>query len=185
MDMIKCKICREPIPEGRLKALPNTVHCSGCSREEAVGCVDIVYHKTGNTIQVMPKEQADAVNKAAKRSGFGTLTSMKGGSGGGEKRGRYEHQVPFIRRSTQEDFELCGSRMMAWVDLGNKKRALADIEDSLRSRLISPAQARQLRALLDQMMPEPVESRPDVREGVLDQETQWAFKNWKNCKTIR
>jgi len=182
---MKCKSCGEPIPEGRLKALPNTMHCSECSQEEAVGCVDIVYHKTGNTIQVMPKEQADSINRAARRSGFGSLASMKGGSGGNERKGRYEHRVPIIRQSTEEDFELAGQRMMEHVEMGDRKRALTDIEDSLRSRLISPTQARQLRALLDQMMPEPVESRPDMREEILDQETQWAFRNWKNCKTLR
>lgn len=185
MDTMKCKGCGDKIPEGRLKALPNTVHCSGCSQEQAVGCVDIVYHKTGNTIQVMPKEQADAVNKVAKRSTFGTLASMKGASGGGEKKGRYEHQVPIIRKSTQEDFELAGEKMMNWVELGDRDRALAEINDCLRSRLITPAQSRQLGELLQQLMPAPKQPVQPIRDDRVSEETQWAFKNWKNSKVYR
>jgi len=150
-----------------------------------VGCVDIVYHKTGNTIQVMPKEQADAVNKAAKRSGFGTLTSMKGGSGGGEKKGRYEHQVPFIRRSTQEDFELVGQKMMTWIEAGDRKRAEVTIGRAKESRLIGPAHVRQLQTILEQMMPSPVEMTEPERVDLISEETFWSFNNWHNCKIRR
>lgn len=185
MDMMKCKTCKKPIPEGRLRALPNTTHCSECSQEEAVGCVDIVYHKTGNTIQVMPKEQADAINKVAKRSTFGTLASMKGSSGGGERKGRYEHQVPIIRQSTHDDFELVGRKVMEHVELGDRKAAEAEIEESLRSRLISPAQSRRLREMLEQLMPRPVESVQLERNECVDDEVEWAFRNWKNGKVYR
>jgi len=62
---MKCTQCSNPIPKQRLKALPHTKVCVECSTEDAKGAVDIVYHKTGNTIQIMDKESADAINKAS------------------------------------------------------------------------------------------------------------------------
>ena len=37
------------------------------------GCVSITYHKTGNTIQIMPKEQAKRIRKLTERRGYGTM----------------------------------------------------------------------------------------------------------------
>ncbi len=147
-----CKSCRTTIPAQRLKALPGTLHCANCSPVEAVGCVDIVYHKTGNTIQIMPKEQAQAINKSARRSGFGSLASMRGG-GGSEKTGAYVHQVPLIRQATREDFNLAGERMMHFVELGMREKALCEIVESHKSRLITSAHARQLKSIVDQFFP--------------------------------
>lgn len=181
---MQCKGCGNLIPAGRIKAFPATVHCVECSQVEAVGCVDIVYHKTGNTIQVMPKEQADMVNRAAKRSGFGSLAAMRGGSGGGPT-GKYVHSVPLIRKSTEEDFELVGQEMMGWIEARDRRRAAKCIDQAKESRLIGPAQVRQLRTILEQMMPSPVEmAKPQVTAQV-SEETLWAFNNWRNCKTKR
>ena len=43
-----------------------------CSTTEPYGCVQITYHKTGNTIQIMPKEQAKRIRKLSARRGYGT-----------------------------------------------------------------------------------------------------------------
>ena len=40
------------------------------------GC--IVYHKTGNTIEVTTGEVADSVRRLSRRRGFGTMTCMGG-----------------------------------------------------------------------------------------------------------
>ena len=50
MNCIKCK---DEIDARRLKALPQTKVCVNCSTTEAVSCVDITYHKTGNTIHLL------------------------------------------------------------------------------------------------------------------------------------
>lgn len=181
---MQCKGCGDTIPAGRLKAFPVTVHCVACSQVKAVGCVDIVYHKTGNTIQVMPKEQADAVNRSAKRSGFGSLAAMRGGSGEGPT-GKYVHGVPLIRKSTEEDFELVGQEMMSWIEAGDRKRAEAIIDQAKESRLIGPAHVRQLRTILEQMIPSQVEMTEPERVELVNEETLWAFNNWRNCKTKR
>jgi hypothetical protein len=70
---MKCK-CEVEIPAARI-ALGYRV-CVECSQEQAVSCVDIIYHKTGNTIQQCSKEQADAIRKASRRSGFGAAAGI-------------------------------------------------------------------------------------------------------------
>ena len=176
-----CKSCRTTIPAQRLKVLPGTLHCASCSSEEPVGCVDIVYHKTGNTIQIMPKEQAQVINKSARRSGFGSLASMRG-SGGSEKVGAYVHQVPLIRQATREDFNLAGERVMHFIELGMRERALAEVKEAGKSRLITPPQIRQLNAIIDQFLPP--QAREEVQpETYVADDTKWVFANWRNSKT--
>ena len=58
---MNCKNCKKEIPQGRVD-LGYKV-CVDCSDVERYGCVDIVYHKTGNTIQIMPQEDAAKINK--------------------------------------------------------------------------------------------------------------------------
>ena len=70
--------CNHNIPQARLD-LGYKV-CIECSTEEKLGCIDTIHHKTGNTIQVMSREDADKASKLTKRAGFGILRSMAGGS---------------------------------------------------------------------------------------------------------
>ena len=70
--------CNHNIPQARLD-LGYKV-CVECSTEEKLGCIDTIHHKTGNTIQVMSREDADKANKLTKRAGFGILRSMSNGS---------------------------------------------------------------------------------------------------------
>ena len=70
--------CTHNIPKQRL-ALGYTT-CVECSTEEKLGCIDTINHKTGNTIQVMSREDADKASKLTKRAGFGIRRSMSGGS---------------------------------------------------------------------------------------------------------
>lgn len=68
--MTKCK-CKNIIPQQRL-ALGYT-SCVDCSTVEPYGCVALTYHKTGNTIQIMPKAQAKRIRKLTERRGYGTM----------------------------------------------------------------------------------------------------------------
>ena len=70
--------CNHNIPQARLD-LGYKV-CVDCSTEEKLGCIDTIHHKTGNTIQVMSREDAEKANKLTKRAGFGILRSMANGS---------------------------------------------------------------------------------------------------------
>jgi hypothetical protein len=67
--MTKCR-CNNIIPPQRLAL--GYKECVNCSSTEAYGCVAITYHKTGNTIQIMPKAQAARIRKLTARRGYGT-----------------------------------------------------------------------------------------------------------------
>ena len=69
--------CNHNIPQARLDLGYNV--CVDCSTEEKLGCIDTIHHKTGNTIQVMSREDADKASKLTRRAGFGILRSMSGG----------------------------------------------------------------------------------------------------------
>ena len=74
MDNIymKCK-CKNTIPNGRL-VLGFKV-CVSCSSVEAYGCAPLINHKTGNSIQIMSKSDAEKIAKMTQRRGYGTMLS--------------------------------------------------------------------------------------------------------------
>ena len=79
--------CNHNIPQARLD-LGYKV-CVECSTEEKLGCIDTINHKTGNTVQVMSREDADKASKLTKRAGFGILRSMAGGSS--QRKAKYKY----------------------------------------------------------------------------------------------
>ena len=80
--------CNHNIPQARLD-LGYKV-CVDCSTEEKLGCIDTIHHKTGNTIQVMSREDADKASKLTRRAGFGILRSMAGGSSQRKTKYKYD-----------------------------------------------------------------------------------------------
>ena len=79
--------CTHNIPKQRL-ALGYTT-CVECSTEEKLGCIDTINHKTGNTIQVMSRHDADQASKLTKRAGFGTLRAITKGSS--QRKTKYQY----------------------------------------------------------------------------------------------
>ena len=67
---MKCK-CNKIIPKIRLE-LGYKV-CVGCSTVEAYGCAPLINHKTGNSIQIMSKSDAEKIAKMTQRRGYGTM----------------------------------------------------------------------------------------------------------------
>jgi len=74
---MKCK-CKNTIPTARV-ALGYTT-CVECSTEEKLGCIDTINHKTGNSIQVMSRSDADKASKLLQRAGYSTLRALSGKS---------------------------------------------------------------------------------------------------------
>ena len=70
--------CTHNIPKQRL-ALGYTT-CVECSTVEKYGCIDTINHKTGNSIQVMSREDADQASKLLQRAGYSTLRALSGKS---------------------------------------------------------------------------------------------------------
>ena len=67
--MSYCK-CGEVVHPIRVKYNYNT--CVSCSSVARVASAPITNHKTGNTIQIVSQEVADALYKAGQRKGYGT-----------------------------------------------------------------------------------------------------------------
>ena len=180
MNCIKCK---ENIDTRRLKALPKTKVCVNCSTAEAVSCVDVIYHKTGNTIQIMDKECADKINKLAKRSGFGIMAGMKGGSGGATKITSLGN-VAVWRVPTEEDYQRALKRVGELIDLENREKCLKYAQQQYDSKLINSKHLFNLRTIIDTLLPLP-KKKELVRDETLDEEVTHAFRNWKNSKIYR
>jgi len=64
-----CK-CGEVVHPIRIKY--NYKTCVSCSSVARVASAPITNHKTGNTIQIVSQEVADALYKAGQRKGYGT-----------------------------------------------------------------------------------------------------------------
>ena len=62
--------CGEVVHPIRVKYNYNT--CVSCSSVARVASAPITNHKTGNTIQIVSQEVADALYKAGQRKGYGT-----------------------------------------------------------------------------------------------------------------
>ena len=73
--MGQCIKCLKSVPAGRIALGYKT--CVNCSTTSAYSCIAITNHKTGNTIQIVPKHVADNINKLASRKGYGVMTGMK------------------------------------------------------------------------------------------------------------
>ena len=153
--MIKyCKNCSERISIKRLELLPDAKHCVNCSEEDKVKCVDIIYHKTGNTIQVMDSESAAKIAKASRRTGYGSMASMRGSSAGAYKLEQLKTTSMPKRKPKEDDFYLVGNKFVYYMDLGLEDKAKQQIETAVQSNLITGIQSRKLRELLTQLYPD-------------------------------
>ena len=70
---MKCK-CKQQIPQGRLRL--GFKVCVNCSSIEAYGCAPLINHKTGNSIQIMSKSDAEKIGKMTQRRGYGTMLGV-------------------------------------------------------------------------------------------------------------
>lgn len=146
---MNCTTCNAPIPQKRFE-LGFRV-CVSCSDVETYGCVNIINHKTGNTVQPLPKELAAAVNKLGDRKRFGTV--LKGGS----KSTTYNPgkiinggaSSAFV--GTPQLFEEAGAQAMKLLDTKGADAALLFIDNQVKEYYISGSQAFKLKRLINQI----------------------------------
>ena len=75
---MNCIHCNNPIPERRLKVLPNTKTCTSCSTTQKVGCHTIISGKnTYSEIQIVDQETAEQLYQMQSRSSFGVANGVK------------------------------------------------------------------------------------------------------------
>tara|TARA_R110000822_G_scaffold297032_1_gene419596 strand:- start:249 stop:791 length:543 start_codon:yes stop_codon:yes gene_type:complete len=180
---MNCTKCKKDIDARRLKALPQTNVCVNCSTEDYVSCVDVIYHKTGNTIQIMDKESADKIKKLSRRSGFGIMAGMKGGSGGGTS-SKVLGNVTVFRIPTEEDYQDVLKRLGEMLDFASREKCLKYVERQYESKLISSKHLFNLKTIINTLLPLPKKKEVIIDE-ILDEEIIHTFRNWKNSKIYK
>jgi len=125
--------CNHNIPQARLDL--GYTECVDCSTVQKLGCIDAIHHKTGNTIQVMSREDADKASKLTKRAGFGILRSMSGGSSQRKPKYKYDGcSTTYVGNDTM--FEQIGKTYIDYLDVDEEiaerylDRALNNLEIS-------------------------------------------------------
>jgi len=76
MDYVDCIKCGCDMPTLRF-VIYGFKSCVSCSTTERVGGVPITNHKTGNTIQIVPKSVAENLIRLSQRQGYGVCKGMK------------------------------------------------------------------------------------------------------------
>ena len=185
---MQCVSCKSDISVQRLNLLPETKFCVSCSKEESVGCVDIIYHKTGNTIQIMPKSRAEFINKSARRNGF--KSSLSGSSGKSKiKSSKKDVEFNSMKRiHSDEDLEFVFKKIFKMIDLQYSRNKIDKIiKEDLDSRLISGLQFRKVDDILNVIYPFVPENKKLEEEIIeeVDLEILKAFRDWKNSKVYK
>ena len=139
---MKCK-CNQEIPAGRINLGYKT--CVECSTESARACVDIIYHKTGNTIQQCSKEQAEAIRRVSRRSGFGASAGMRAGGDRPMKVQLTRRPMPALARiATPEELDVIGSEYITLLETNSKPAADKYLSSKVLSFVITKSQARHI-----------------------------------------
>lgn len=144
---MKCKECGCVIPNKRIELGFNM--CVECSTEETYGTIDIVYHKTGNTVQHIDKETADKINKMARRPGFGSSLGRIGKGGHKEFSGHIEKGCSTATIGSEGMFQKVGDEMMFKLDILGYDKALTYLKGKVDSCAISSSQFIKLKKILD------------------------------------
>jgi hypothetical protein len=135
--------CTHNIPKQRL-ALGYTT-CVECSTEEKLGCIDTINHKTGNSIQVMSRAEADQAVKLTKRAGFGTLRAITKGSS--QRKTKYQYDgCSTSQVGSQELYEHVGKTYIDYLDV-DKDIAERYLTRSLNNFEISELQYNKIKQL--------------------------------------
>jgi hypothetical protein len=131
---MKCK-CKNIIPTARV-ALGYTT-CVECSTVEKLGCIDTINHKTGNSIQVMSRSDADQASKLLKRAGYSTLRALSGKST--TKKRKILHGCRLTNVGSQQLYEQVGKTYVDYYDV-DKNLAARYLQRALDNYEISQLQ---------------------------------------------
>lgn len=145
--MRACSKCNAEIPLKRVQL--GYLECVNCSDTESYGFVNIINHKTGNTVQPMPKKQADIINKFGDRKRFGTV--LKGGSKSdtyNPKNIKFGASNTFI--GSKESFDKVGSEALYLLETVGVETASLYVNKQVSDYIISGSQAFQLRQILQE-----------------------------------
>jgi hypothetical protein len=186
---MKCTKCKNSIPERRANL--GYKECINCSTIESYSCIDVVYHKTGNTLEIVDKETAARINKLAHRSGFGVMRGIIGSKSRGSE---FSLSVPKFEEpiiETQENFNIVGESATNILDEQGIEHAIKYITSAYSLRTISLSQMNKLYSILHKLNSDikkpPVKlshnpyarSEPRFEKSEVSDDVNWVFRNWK------
>jgi len=151
---MKCNKCQKDIPQKRVDL--GFKKCVDCSDTEKYGVVDVVYHKTGNTVEITDAKTADAINKASRRSGYGVMRGMtKGGSKSvslykptGKSTGKAV-STSFVGSETT--FNKVGEKAMLYFNVEGFESAINIIEKAFQDMEINNYQLHKLKKVFESL----------------------------------
>lgn len=181
---MNCK-CGKEIPKKRVEL--GFSYCVDCSTEEQKEALDIVFHKTGNTIEVVDKDSAKAIKKLSKRNGFGIMAGMKQSKSNTYNPKNVKHGCSTSFIGSEESFEKVGKEMIEQLEFLDRSFALKVIDKAKQDIRINNKQYNRLLKILNELSPEEVVEVRISKKNIkpVDEEVQWAFRNWKNSKHIK
>ena len=151
---MKCKNCDKDIPQKRIEL--GFKKCVGCSDTEKYGVIDVVYHKTGNTVEITDIKTAEAVNKASKRSGYGVMRGMT--KGGSKSTSTYNPNsknkgvcVSTAFVGTEVSFNKIGEKAMLFFEVNGIDSAYDVIEKAFKEMDINIYQRNKLRQVFEHL----------------------------------
>ena len=155
---MKCK-CGTGIHPRRVELGYNT--CVECSTEKKWGVVQIVYHKTGNTVEVVKDPEVAAQAYAmSQRKGFGV---MKGLTGSHRKHTTAKEPNTTIlpdkpltdriisRKPMYTEWETVGEEALTILEKNGLSLALQHLETALESKRIIRYDMKRLVPILEEM----------------------------------
>lgn len=141
-----CKSCNNTLPRKRVEL--GYKHCVDCSTTETYGTIDIVYHKTGNTVEHVDKATADKVNKMSRRGGYGSSLGRIGKGGPKEFSNKIEIGCSTAVIGSNGMFDKVGNEMMFQYDLHGVDKALTYLERCYKNMSINMTQYIKLKQTL-------------------------------------
>ena len=142
-----CKSCSKEIPTKRVELGFN--QCVDCSTTETYGTIDIVYHKTGNTVEHVDKKTAAHVNKISRRAGFGSSLGKIKSGGHKEFSKKIEKGCSTVTIGSANMFERVGNEMLLQYEIGGLERAYKYLEKALDNISITNGQYCTLKRVME------------------------------------
>ena len=179
---MKCIKCNEPIPEGRLKILPNAKECVGCSSTERNYVRPIISGKTTySEVEIIKnKDTKDYLKRldSKGRQGFGSMLYRASRNESNTPSASLKTNIRKLPEFSQEVYQRVLKEALDWLD-HDKEYALQKIEKAFKSEQISGINRRYAREIIETLKPSPKkEVKLKVNESV-DEEILDAFKYWK------
>ncbi len=178
-----CKCCK-PIPEARLKALPNTKTCIECSSVERDYVRTIISGKTTySEVEVIKnKDTKEYLQKldSKGRQGFGSMLYRASKSIPEPKASNVKLNTRVARKMpefSRANFDKVLEEAMMFLD--DKDYAIQKVEKACEQEMISGIQRRQILEILEVFKPTAKVVKTKVEQEPVDDEILHAFRNWK------